>query len=57
MTDVVDISGLAMVRRIIDNKAMRRNRNQEMQFVIENATIGSAAAVNTTFAGRFLSGS
>ena len=57
VTDVVGIQGLMMVRRIVDNKAMRRIRNQELQFVIENATIGSAKAVNTAFSGRFLAGS
>ncbi len=57
VTDVISIQGLAMVRRVVDNKAMRKLRNTELQFVIENATIGSAGAVNTAFSGRFLSGS
>ena len=57
VTDVVDIPVMSAVRRVIDNKAMRRVRNQEIQFVAENATIGSASAINVQGAARFLSGS
>ena len=46
---VVDVSyapGMTNTKRVIDNKAMRRIRNQEVQFVVENATILTADAVN-----------
>ncbi len=56
VTDVIDIPQLTGVRRVIDNKAMRIVRNSELQFVIENVTLQTAMAVNTTIAGRMLSG-
>ena len=46
-----------MKRVVIDNKAMRRIRNQEVQLVIENATIGSAGAANNSLQVRTLFGS
>ena len=57
VTDVVDIPMLSGARRIIDSKAMRKNRNRELQFVVENATIGGALSVNVIVAGRVLAGS
>jgi len=54
--DVVDVPALTMVRRVIDNKAMRIVRNRELQFVVENATIGGAGAVNVFANFRVLSG-
>jgi len=56
VTDVVDIPLMTASRRVIDNKAMRIIRNQEVQFVVENTTIGSAASCNARVAGRVLSG-
>ena len=57
---VVDVAysvDLVSMRRVIDNKAMRRNRNQEIQLVVENTTnAGTAAFVNVQIAGRVLSG-
>ena len=55
VTDVVDYGG-SFYRSIIDNKAMRIVRNQEQQFVVENVTVGSSAAVNVVLSGRVLSG-
>ena len=56
VVDVVDIPAMTGVRRVIDNKAMRIVRNQELQFVVENATIGVASAVNATIGARLLTG-
>ncbi len=56
VTDVIDIPLMTAVRRVIDNKAMRVVRNQELQFVIENTTIGTAQGINVSMAGRFLLG-
>ena len=55
--DVVDVPGITSARATIDNKAMRRLRNQEIQFVAENITLGSVMSVNHTLSARFLSGS
>ena len=58
VTDVVDIPGITSFRVPIDNKAMRILRpDREIQLVVENATIGTAMAVNVTVEGRFLLGS
>ncbi len=56
VTDVVDVPGLTFFRRVVDSKAMRIVRNQEMQIVIENVTVGSAATVNACFTARMLAG-
>ncbi len=56
VTDVTYADGMTYVRRIVDNKAMRISRNQELQFVMENVSLGSASAVNGTFSGRGLAG-
>jgi len=57
VVNAVDIPGITFERVVIDNKAMRRVRNQELQFVAENATIGGALPVNIRGSARFLSGS
>ncbi len=57
VVDVIDNPGASFVRRVIDNKAMRKSRNMEMQFVMENATIGNAGSANVQGAARFLAGS
>ncbi len=57
VTDVIDIPLATAVRRIIDSKAMRIIRNSEVQFVIEQSTIGSAQAINCIGQVRSLFGS
>ena len=54
--DVVDMPGVTTFRETIDNKAMRIIRNQEVQVVLENATINGATAVNWSMFGRAFSG-
>jgi len=56
VTDVIDVPGMTSYREVIDSKAMRVIRNQELQYVVENATIGSAASVNVALSGRVLTG-
>ncbi len=56
VTDVIDAVGLPLFRKVIDNKAMRILRNQELQLVLENTTILAAASVNLSVAARVLSG-
>jgi len=55
VTDQIQVPGLSSYREVIDSKAMRRVRNQEIQLVFENATIASASAVDVFLTGRFLS--
>ena len=52
--DVVDIPGMTSVREVVDSKAMRMMRNQEIQLVAENTTIGAALSVNFSLVGRIL---
>ena len=54
VTDVIDVPGITSFRSVIDNKAMRRIRNQELQIVLENTTAGTAMAVNAAISGRQL---
>ncbi len=56
VTDVIDVPGMSSYRELIDNKAMRIVRNQELQMVAENATIGGASSINLSVSGRTLSG-
>jgi len=56
VTDVIDIPLMSAVRRVIDNKAMRIIRNQEIQFVVENTTIGTATEASVNVVGRALFG-
>ncbi len=56
VTDVVDIPILSCCRRVIDSKAMRKLRNTELQWVVENVTILNAGTVNVDMAIRGLSG-
>jgi len=57
VTDVIDVPGLSSYREVIDVKAMRRvGPQQEIQMVVENGTIGSAASLNLVSDGRFLRG-
>ena len=55
VTDVIGNSVVAAYRETIDSKAMRRVRNQEVQFCVENTTLGGAISVNIGITGRFLS--
>jgi len=57
VTDVVDNPGLTIFRKTIDVKAMRILRpDRELQIVAENATIGTAVAVNLSLTFRALIG-
>jgi len=55
VTDVIQ-SGLSNYSTPIDNKAMRIQRNQEVQMVVENVTTGSALSANITAQFRALTG-
>ncbi len=46
-------------RRVVDSKAMRKVRNTELQYVVEQATITglSASTINAVISGRVLAGS
>ncbi len=57
VTDAVWSSNTSDARRVVDSKAMRKVRNRELQLVIENTTLLSAAAVDVSLNGRVLSGS
>jgi len=54
VTDVVPAFSVSGYREVIDSKAMRRSRNQEIQCVWENTTRAVAVSVNCFLAGRFL---
>jgi len=57
VTDVVDIPGLSIVRKVIDSKAMRKvPQSTEVQLVIEQATAISAMSINVQMSARILSG-
>ncbi len=57
VVDVVDVPGITSFRAVIDSKAMRILRpEQEVQIVMENATIQSAGAVNCGISTRVLLG-
>ncbi len=57
VVDVLALSGLGFVRDVIDSKAMRKlDQNTELQFVVENATVGSAVTVNIAGQVRILTG-
>ena len=55
--DVIHSDGTTYARRTIDSKAMRKVRNTELQCVMENATIGSAASARVLGQARVLTGS
>ena len=55
--DVIDVPGLSFVRRVVDNKAMRIIRNQEVQLVQETVSvIGTVPNLNLIANFRILSG-
>ncbi len=57
VADVIASQNTLSDRLQIDSKAMRKIRNQELQFVAENATVFGASAVNIAGSARFLAGS
>ena len=59
VADVVASSQTSSGRRVVDSKAMRRSRNQELQLVIENVTIPgiTGASVDVSITARVLAGS
>jgi len=57
VTDVVGTQVTMSVRRTIDSKAMRKIRNTELQWVVENTTMQAAASTNVFGQVRVLSGS
>jgi len=57
VTDVTWATQVDSVRRVVDSKAMRRMRNTELQFVVENISFGGTPAINCTLGARVLSGS
>ncbi len=56
VNDTIDAVGAPVYRSVIDNKAMRIIRNQEVQCVIEQVTVATAMAINNVVSGRILSG-
>jgi len=56
VTDVIDSPGVTSFREVIDNKAMRVIRNQEVQLVVEQGTTGTAMSMNGAIHGRGLFG-
>ena len=56
VTDVIGVQAMLSYREVIDNKAMRIFRNQELQLVAENVTLGAAGAVNMFTGFRALTG-
>jgi len=56
VADVIAVQTMLAVRRVIDNKAMRIVRNQELQAVFENTTVQSAGVTNAAVIGRMLAG-
>ncbi len=59
VVDLLASTEVASRARVIDSKAMRKVRNTELQWVVENATISglSASSVNVALSARVLSGS
>ncbi len=58
-TDVMHSTMVASGRRIVDSKAMRKIRNTELQFVVENVTVAGlgSAPIDCAITARVLSGS
>jgi len=57
VTDVLQYAGLGMLREVIDSKAMRILKNEEVQAVFSNATAaGAGTAINAFVDGRSLFG-
>ncbi len=56
VANVVDIPVLSGYRSVIDSKAMRINKNMEIQAVYEHIALSGTFNANVTVEGRFLSG-
>jgi len=56
VTDVIDVPGATSFRSTIDSKAMRINRNSEVQAVLEVSNVSGAVAINAVLQARGLSG-
>ncbi len=56
VTDVIDCPGITSRYYVVDNKAMRVVRNQEVQVVVEQASIGTALSINVVGQMRSLTG-
>ncbi len=55
VTDVIDIPGISSYRAVVDVKAMRVIRpDQEIVFIVEQATTSGAGPINLAFSARFL---
>jgi len=58
VSDVIDVPGLTMFRKVIDVKAMRIIRpDVEVQIAIEQASLNGAEVINLVFSHRTLIGS
>ncbi len=56
VADNIAAQSVLSYRRMIDNKAMRKLRNREIQIVVENTTIAAALPVDIYVGGRMLFG-
>ncbi len=56
VTDVIDVPALSSFSAVVDSKAMRINRQHEVQMVAEQITVGSALSINIVLTTRILSG-
>ena len=54
VVDVIQNPVISGFREVVDSKAMRRVRNQEIQMVVENTTLAGALTANVWMGGRFL---
>ncbi len=56
VTDVLDVPAISGARIVMDSKAMRILRNQEIQLVAESVTAIGGINTNVSVSGRFLTG-
>jgi len=56
VTDVVIAQNVISARKVVDSKAMRRVRNMELQFVMENTTLATGLSVDVALNARVLAG-
>ncbi len=57
VTDAIAAQQVLSVRRVVDSKAMRKVRNRELQFVVENISFSGTPAINCVLGARVLAGS
>ncbi len=57
VTDAVASGRSGGAHRVIDSKAMRKVRNSELQWVVNNTALSGSAAINTAACVRVLAGS